>query len=140
MISPEFIPSRRVPASGRSHSRDLIRSANRASFSITLLVVDLLVLGLTVADLHGPVRFTLGLILFIVIPGWSLVGLLRLGNAALELGLTVAVSLALLMVTAQILLAVHAWHLVVLQEVICLICIPSLIWQTLLILRAGNHP
>ena len=35
------------------------------------------------------------------------------------------------MVAAQLLLTVHAWHLVALQEAVCLICIPSLIWQAL---------
>jgi uncharacterized membrane protein len=106
-----------------------LRSA-RAVVSLTLLLVDLLALDVTRSNLHGPVRLGLGLILGAVVPGWSVVGLLKLGNAALEVGLTVAVSLALLTVTAQVLLTVHAWHLLGLEEVICLICAPSLVWQS----------
>jgi uncharacterized membrane protein len=96
---------------------------------MSLLVADLVVLVMTVGNLHGPVRLVLGLILGLVVPGWCVVGLLRLENAALEVGLTVAVSLALCMVVAQVLLTVHAWHLVVFEEVTCVLCLPSLIWQ-----------
>jgi hypothetical protein len=99
--------------------------------SMTLLVADLVVLGMTIGDFHGPVRLVLGLVLGAVIPGWSVVGLLRLRNAALEAALTVAVSFALLMVAAQILLTVHAWHLDVLEEATSAVCLPSLIWQSL---------
>jgi uncharacterized membrane protein len=106
------------------------RRSSRAVVSLTLLLVDVLTLAFTLANLHGPVRLGLGLILGAVIPGWSVVGLLKLGQAALEVGLTVGVSLALLTVTAQVLLAVHVWHLLVLQEVTCLICIPPLVWQS----------
>ena len=104
-------------------------SRARATVSMSLLVADLVVLIMTVENLHGPVRLVLGLILGLVVPGWSVVGLLRLANAALEVGLTVAVSLASCMVVAQVLLTVHAWHLVVFQEVTCVLCLPSLIWQ-----------
>jgi hypothetical protein len=95
-----------------------------------LLAADLIALAMTIGDLHGPVRLACGLALGVVIPGWSVVGLLRLENAALEVGLTVAVSLALLMLSAQVLMTAHAWHLVALQEATCLICLPSLIWQS----------
>jgi len=44
--------------------------------------------------------------------------------------IVLAVSLALLMVLAQVLMTVHYWNLVVLQEVLCLLCLPSLIWQS----------
>jgi uncharacterized membrane protein len=105
------------------------RCRARATVSISLLLADLVVLIMTVESLHGPVRLVLGLILGLVVPGWSVVGLLKLENAALEVGLTVAVSLASCMVVAQVLLTVHAWHLVVFQEVTCVLCLPSLIWQ-----------
>jgi hypothetical protein len=103
----------------------------RAIISLILVVVDLVLLGLTVGGAHGPVRFILGLVLGFIIPGWSLVGLLKIGNAWLEIALTAAVSLALLMVVAQILITANNWHLVVLEEVTCAICLPSLIWQAL---------
>ncbi len=102
----------------------------RTTVSISLLLADLAVLIMTVESLHGPVRLVLGVILGLVVPGWSVVGLLRLENAALEVGLTVAVSLASCMVVAQILLALHAWHLVVFEEVTCVLCLPSLTWQS----------
>jgi O-antigen/teichoic acid export membrane protein len=106
------------------------RQASRV-VSITLLVVDLAVLVMTFGNVHGPVRFVLGLILGGIIPGWSIVGLLRLGNPALEFGLTVALSFTLLMLIAQVLETVHAWHLTGLQEVTCVACLPFLIWQIL---------
>jgi hypothetical protein len=103
----------------------------RALVSFTLLLADLVLLSMTVGSVHGPVRFVLGLILGCFIPGWSLVGLLKIGNAWLEFSLTVAVSLALLMVIAQILITTNNWHLLVLEEVTCAVCLPSLIWQSL---------
>jgi uncharacterized membrane protein len=111
---------------------------SRAVASLMLLVVDLGALVFAFANLHGPVRLVLGLVLGAVVPGWSVVGLLKLGNVALEVGLTVAVSLALLMVAAQVLLAAHAWHLVVLQEVTGLVCLPPLAWQFLRPLEAPD--
>jgi uncharacterized membrane protein len=92
---------------------------------MVLALVDLLVLAMTIGGLHGWLRISLGLVLGLVIPGWSVVGLLRLQYAALEIGLAVAVSLALLMVTAQVLITAHAWHLVGLQVVTCVLCLPS---------------
>ncbi len=102
----------------------------RSAVSIVVLLADILMLYASVAYVHGPARVLLGFALVGVIPGWSIVGLVRLGDPALEIGLTVAVSLAVCMVSAQVLIALHAWHLVALQEVLCLICLPSLVWQT----------
>jgi len=97
--------------------------------SLLLLVIDLSALVLAVANVHGPFRFAVGMILGVIVPGWSIVGLLHLGNAAMEISLTIAVSLALLMVVAQLLVLIHAWHLVGLEEFVCIACIPSLTWQ-----------
>jgi uncharacterized membrane protein len=102
----------------------------RAIISLVLILVDLAVLGMTMRGVHGPERLVLGLVLGCFIPGWSLVGLLKIANAWLEIALTVAVSLSLLMVTAQVLITTNNWHLVGLEEVTCVICLPSLIWQT----------
>jgi hypothetical protein len=81
-------------------------------------------------NVHGSVRFVFGLVLGIAIPGWSIVGLLRLRYAALEIGLTMATSFALIMVSAQILITAHLWHLVAFEEFICMLCLPSLLWQS----------
>jgi uncharacterized membrane protein len=133
-----------LPDATRSHERRDRRTTRRkldprAVVSLFLLVVDLVLLDMTVSSVHGPVRFVLGLILGCFIPGWSLVGLLRIGNGWLELALTVAVSLALLMVIAQILVSTNTWHLVVLEEVTCEVCLPSLIWQSRGRRRSRRH-
>jgi uncharacterized membrane protein len=107
--------------------------------SKVLLIIDILNFSLTVAQVAGPTRFILGLILVIVIPGWSLVGLLKLRRAGLEFSLSMAVSLALLMIIAQILMTFHLWHLGALELVVCLLCLPSLAWQSQL-LHLGGRP
>ena len=120
----------RMSASRRPAVEAVPSGRARATVSISLLLADLVVLIMTVESLHGPVRLVLGVILGLVVPGWSVVGLLHLENASLEVGLTVAVSLASCMVVAQVLLALDAWHLVVFQEVMCVLCLPSLTWQS----------
>ncbi len=100
----------------------------RAQISLALLVVDLMNLGLTLASVHGPIRFALGLVLGLFIPGWTIVGRLRLSNVPLEIGLTIAVSLALLMIGAQILITTHLWHLGGFEDAVCLACLPLLAW------------
>ncbi len=109
--------------------RDRRNVVTRSVISIVLLLAGMLMLYASVANVHGPARVVLGLTLVGVIPGWSIVGLMRLGNPALEIGLTVALSLAVCMISAQVILALHAWHVVALQEALCLLCIPSLVWQ-----------
>lgn len=101
----------------------------RAWISLILTVIDVVVLGMTIASVDGPVRFILGLVLVLYIPGWSIVGLLHLHNAPLEVALSVAGSLALLMACAQLLMTVHYWHLGVLEIVVCILCLPSLLIQ-----------
>jgi uncharacterized membrane protein len=102
----------------------------RQSVSRALVVVDLAVFVLTVVNQHGVARFVLGLTFFLVIPGWSVVGLLKLRNVPLEIGLTVASSLALLMTAAQVLMTIHVWRLAGLEMVTCLACLPSLVLQS----------
>jgi uncharacterized membrane protein len=104
--------------------------SSRVIVSTALLLADLLIFAMTVGNMHGPIRFILGLILGVAIPGWSIVGLLGLHNAALELGLTLAVSMSLLIVVAQLLITFHLWHPIALEEATCLVCLPSLIWQS----------
>ena len=104
--------------------------APREIVSLLLVVVDLVTFAMTIANTHGPVRFVLGLILGLLIPGWSVVGLIRLRNAALEVGLSMAASLAMLTITAQVLMALNLWHPIALEEVLCVLCLPSLLWQS----------
>ena len=99
------------------------------------LFTDCLVFLLTIGEVHGPIRFVSGLVLGLFIPGWSVVGRLRLRNAALELGLAIAASLAILMVAAQLLITLDLWHPVALEELTCLVCLPSLISQSNIDLR-----
>lgn len=106
----------------------------RATISQLLVAVDVVTLALTLVDIHGPIRFVAGLILGLVIPGWSVVGRIRLNNAALEVSLTMATSLALVMVAAQTLITIRFWHPDVLEIVTCLVCLPSLLRQ------AGYRP
>jgi hypothetical protein len=103
---------------------------SRMVVSMALALADVLILGLTIGDVHGPLRFILGLVVGLVIPGWSIVGLIGLRSAALEIGLSLATSLSLVMVAAQIMITLHSWHPVALEEVTCLVCLPSLLWQT----------
>jgi uncharacterized membrane protein len=103
----------------------------RGAVAISLLAIDLAVLVMTVAEIHGTVRFVLGIILGTVIPGWSVVGLLRLGNLALEVGLAMAVGLAVMLLAAQILITLQEWHPIAFEEIVCAVCIPSLVWQSI---------
>lgn len=119
----------------RSLVRYLRRQESRVLVSQAALVIDCLVFLLTVGDVHGPIRFVAGLILGLFIPGWSVVGRLKLRHAALELGLAIAVSVAVLMVVAQLLITWHQWHPVALEELTCLVCLPSLISQSNIDLR-----
>lgn len=106
--------------------------ATRAVASMLLLGMDVILLALTTMDVRGPVRFVLGLVLGLVIPGWSIIGLLRIRNVPLEASLTVAVSLSILIVTAQLMMTFRLWHPVALEELFCLACVPSLFAQAFL--------
>ncbi len=97
---------------------------------MVLLAIDLVSLGVTVGGVHGPARFIFGVTLGLFIPGWSVVGLLKLDSAALEFALTVGASMAILVVASQILIGMHAWHLFALEVVTCLVCLPSLVVQS----------
>lgn len=102
----------------------------RSSVAGLLLIIDLTSLVLAVSNVHNPVRFVTGLLLGVVVLGWSVVGLLPLDDVALLIGLSVAVSLSLLMLIVQALMALGAWHLAGLQIAISILCVPSLLWQS----------
>jgi hypothetical protein len=110
----------------------------RAAVSLVLLVVDLCALVLSVGNVHGPVRFVAGLILGLAVPGWSIVGFLRLASPGMEVALSVATSLALLLVAAQVLISVHEWHLVAFEDVVCLVCGAALYVQVRMATTRGG--
>jgi uncharacterized membrane protein len=112
----------------------------RANLSGALVAVDLVVAAMTVISLHGHVREVAGLVFCLVVPGWSIVGLLRLHNAALELGLTMAAGLAALIVIAQLAVSLDLWHLTAIQLVVCALCLPSLLYQSLDRRRVLSEP
>ncbi len=102
--------------------------ATRA-LSRTLLAVDVLSLILALAHVHGPARFVAGLVFVTLVPGWALVGLVKLDDAALQISLSVATSLALLIILAQAMTALDIWRPFALEVVVGLACVPSLAWQ-----------
>lgn len=101
----------------------------RRSVSLLFALFDLILLVLTMADVHGPLRFALGLVLGLAIPGWCIVGWLKLTEPFLEASITVGVSLALIMLSAQLMLTMHWWHLAGFEMILCAICLPILLGQ-----------
>jgi uncharacterized membrane protein len=102
----------------------------RRRFTQFLLAVDVANLIMAFANTHGPVRFFLGLFFGVFVPGWSIIGYLKLKNAALEIGFSIATSLALIMVCAQIMITLHQWHLVAFEEILCVACLLPLLLQS----------
>lgn len=121
-------PTERSARALRRSVRSPRTLVTRAIVSRLLILIDVAAFVLTVAAIHGPARIGLGLILGLVIPGWCVVGLIKLDNPPLEFGLSLAVSASLLMIVAQILETINQWHLAVLEEVTCVICLPFLIY------------
>lgn len=103
----------------------------RSNVAAVACGLDLVTLGLVAAQVHGPFRQAVGLAFCLIVPGWAIVGLLRLHDAALEAGLAVAVSLASLLVVAQIAVTFGTWRLTAVDAAVCVACLPSLVWQTL---------
>jgi hypothetical protein len=115
------------------HSSPPVSPDYRTIISLALAIVDVVTFVLTVANVHGAGRFIFGLIFGLAIPGWSVIGLIKLKNAALEVGLTIATSLSLTMIVAQIMITVSLWHPVALEELVAVVCLPSLLWQSKLL-------
>jgi len=101
----------------------------RRALSQLFVVVDVATIMLVLLDVHGPLRFVFGLIVGLAIPGWSIIGLVKFENAPLEIALTMSVSFAVVMVSAQLLMFVQWWHLAGFEVIVCLACLPSLLWQ-----------
>lgn len=75
------------------------------------MVVQAVVIVGWAVDAPGAVRLPFGLVYLLVVPGFALVGLLRLSDVATEVALSVAGSIALGVVTAQTLVWVGAYSL-----------------------------
>ncbi|MHB1087364.1 MAG: hypothetical protein ACYC19_01225 [Acidimicrobiales bacterium] len=101
--------------------------------------MDALLFILTVSNIVSPWRFVFGIVFAMSAPGWSLVGLLNLRNGALETSLSVALSLALIMICAQVMMTLQLWHPVALEELLCVACAPSLLLQSKALHRVANH-
>jgi hypothetical protein len=103
----------------------------RANLSTILVFADLFMAALVALNVSGALRVWAGLAFCAVVPGWAIVGLLRLNDAPLEIGLSMAAGLCALLVLAQLAITLGAWHLTALQLLVCALCLPSLLWQAL---------
>jgi uncharacterized membrane protein len=112
----------------------------RATFSMLLVVADVAMAGLVLLAVRGDLRMVAGLAFCLVVPGWAIVGLLRLDNPPLEAGLTMAAGLSALVIVAQLAISLGAWHVEALQVLVCALCLPSLCYQALRRPRARAAP
>jgi hypothetical protein len=93
---------------------------------VTVLNIFNAVIGWT-----SPVRYLCGLALGIAIPSWAIIGRLKLDDVALEAGLSLATSVAILIVSAQVLITIHFWHLTAFDVLLSFAVLPSLLHQSL---------
>ena len=82
----------------------------RDSLTSALLAIDILAVVLTIFQVHGTLRYVAALIFGFTVPGWSVVGFLKIRDVALLVSLTLATSLAAELVLGEFLLA-RWWHL-----------------------------
>jgi hypothetical protein len=101
----------------------------RAFASSVFVFITLANILLALLDVTWSIRFVLGLVLGLAIPGWSIVGLIHFRDTALEIALSMAASIAIVMVGAQLLITMHFWHLEAFEVFLCLVCLPSLMYQ-----------
>jgi hypothetical protein len=113
-------------------TRDSEPSGAFARVMVSRLFVIVTVMNILFAaiDWTSSVRYLFGLALGVAIPGWAIVGRLKLRDAALEVGLSVATSVAILIVSAQLLITAHLWHLTAYDIVLSLAVLPSLLHQS----------
>lgn len=148
---PALAPGTSAPATGATQSEapsTALRASARASrgtrrrtpgplpgdsvrlrVSVVLIGVSIATVSLGLAQVHGPVRFAVGLTFGLLVPGWAVVGWLRLAQPALELAMTLAASLTILMLAAQVLITLNLWHLMGFGEIFGLVCAGSLTLQ-----------
>jgi uncharacterized membrane protein len=112
------------PASARRAPLDV-----RRILAAGCAVLDLVLLALIAGGVVGHLRSLVGLCFCLFVPGWSIVGLVRVRDSVLELCLAMALGLASLVVLAQFVITVNAWHLVGIDIAVCVACLVSLIVQ-----------
>jgi hypothetical protein len=112
--------------------RDSEPDGEFARVAVSRLFVFISVMNILFAaiDWTGPIRYLFGLALGVAMPGWAIIGRFKLHNAALEVGLSIATSIALLIVSAQALITIHFWHLTAYDIVLSIAVLPSLLVQS----------
>jgi uncharacterized membrane protein len=118
------------PASTRRSQFD-----GRRAVTAVLALLDAAVLALVVVGVHGHARELAGLVFCVFVPGWSIVGLVRIRDAVLELCLTMATALASLVVLAQVVITLSDWRLFGIEVVVCAVCLASLLYQLVAVQR-----
>ena len=93
---------RRLITTGRLDARELTTA--------TLLLVDVISLVMVAAGHVGPARVAVALTAILSVPGWAVVAHLDLRWPAAEVALTLATSLAVLLVVGQLMISLRAWH------------------------------
>lgn len=122
-------PTARSSAWTRSPSTRRSPRDPRRAVSALLAVFDLVLIVLVAGGVTGRAREGLGLAFCLLVPGWSMVGLARIRDVILEISLAMATGLASLVVLAQFVITVRAWHLFGIQIVVCALCLASLLYQ-----------
>jgi len=103
----------------------------RSLATALVLAIDVVALCFTHFGVHGALRMWVGLAFVLAVPGWALVGYLRLRWPAAELSLTVALSLAVTLLASEVMLWSHQWHPTTCQLIIGGISAVLLIGQLL---------
>jgi len=101
-------------------------SRSRLAWHGILLAIDLVLLLSTLIHLGGELRFLVGLVFTLVIPGWCLMSYVRVASPALAWSLVVGTSLAILLLASQLALSAHYWHpraQTELLELLCALCL-----------------
>jgi hypothetical protein len=109
LSSPEESPPQRRSDSLR-RSITTGRLGAREFATVTLLLVDVISLVMVAAGQVGPLRVAVTLVAILAVPGWAVVAHLDLRWPAAEVALTLATSLAVLLVIGQSMISMRAWH------------------------------
>lgn len=109
------------------------------------LVISLLACGGCVvapatmlAGVQSPVRLAATLVLFCLAPGAAVLPFVQPRHAAVELGLVLGVSLAVVTVTAQIMLWLGAWSPVAAACALAAVCLPVVVLHLVLPVVVGR--
>jgi len=101
VATDEIVPEYRTPLLLRLHARAVLTAA--------LLAIDLAGLALATAGVGGPVRFLTGMVTALAVPGWAIVSYLDLRWPSAEIALSVAGSLAIYLLVAQVMVMTRSW-------------------------------